>query len=53
MALTTFSLPGTDTPWAELKVFQSWATRSTSSYRLTTQNPPCSSLWATGWWARM
>ena len=30
MALTGVCVPGTETPWAELKVFQSCATRSTS-----------------------
>ena len=31
MALTTIFVSGTETPWAELNVRQSWATRSTSS----------------------
>ncbi len=53
MAGTTILVSGTETPWAELKVSQSWATPSTSSYRVATQNPPCWSLWATGWFARM
>ena len=53
MAGTTILVSGTETPWAELKVSQSWATRSTSSYRVATQNPPCWSLWTTGCFARM
>src|SRR6516162_1761236 len=35
-------------PSSELKVSQSWATRSTSSYLVSTQKPPCWSLCATG-----
>src|SRR6516162_5308162 len=35
-------------PSSELKVSQSCATRSTSSYLVSTQNPPCWSLCATG-----
>ena len=38
MAFTTIVLvPGTDTPCSELKVRQSWATPSTSSYLVAIQ----------------
>ena len=53
MALTGVCVPGTETPCAELKVFQSCATRSTSWYVLTIQYPPCASDRATGHRVRM
>lgn len=53
MALTGVCVPGTETPCAELKVFQSWATRRTSWYELTIQYPPCASDRVTGHRVRM
>jgi len=42
-----------DRPCAELNTSQFWATLSASSYLVTTQKPPYSSLRATGHSSRM